>query len=125
MKRSLIPIAVAVILAISFVSVANIVSNTVISIKNKGYVKVKGFAKKEIKSDLGILKATIVRKSDNLQVCYKGLKEDKENVVGFLTTFGIPQDEVEFSSAEISEKYKVTERIQYSRIRQLQAEPRI
>jgi len=36
--------------------VANIVSGTAITIKNEGNVKVKGFAKQEIKSDQGICK---------------------------------------------------------------------
>jgi len=110
MRKVIMPIVVAVILAGSFVFVANMASDTAISIKNKGYVKVKGFAKKEIKSDLAILEARIVRKNEDLQTCYKGLRDDRKSVDEFFKSSGISKEKVEFLSAEINEKYKVNER---------------
>lgn len=110
MKKTVMPIVVAVILGLSFILVARIFSDTAISIKNKGYVTVKGFAKKEIKSNIGIFKATIVAEDKDLKVCYKNLTEDKNRAKDFLKQFGIKEDAVEFYPAQIKEKYKINER---------------
>ncbi|UCC95215.1 MAG: SIMPL domain-containing protein [Candidatus Omnitrophota bacterium] len=110
MKRALIPVVVAVIVGFSLVWVANIISGTVVSIKNKGYVTVKGFAKKAIKSDLGIFSATIVREDENLQVCYKNVTADKKKVKNFLKRFGIRKENIEFYPTQIGERYKINER---------------
>ncbi len=110
MKKTIMPILVAVILGLSFILVARIFSDTAISIKNKGYVTVKGFAKKEIKSNLGIFEATIVAENKDLKICYKNLTEDKNRAKGFLKQFGIKEDVVEFYPAQIKEKYKINER---------------
>lgn len=110
MKKTVIPILVAVILGLSFILVARIFSDTAISIKNKGYVAVKGFAKKEIKSNIGIFEATIIAEDKDLKICYKNLTEDKNRAKDFLKQFGIKEDTAEFYPAQIKEKYKINER---------------
>ena len=111
MKNFIVPIIVALILALSFVMVANIGSNTAISIKNKGYVTVKGFAKQDITSDLGIFEATIISENPDIKVCYAKLADDKEKVKTYLTrNFGVTKEELEIKPAEIEELYKINER---------------
>jgi len=102
---------VALILAGSFVLVANIVSDTILNIKNKGYVTVKGYAKQEIKSDLGILEATIITENPDLKMCYTTLAQDKGKVMTFLKEkYRISDNEIELRPANIREVYKVNER---------------
>ena len=84
MQKAAIWVLVAVILAASFVMVARILSDTAISIKNKGVVDVKGFAKQEIRSDLGILEAVIVAEDPDIKACYERLSVDKVKVTFFL-----------------------------------------
>lgn len=104
-------ILVAVILAASLVLVANIVSDTMISIKNKGNVSVKGFAKQAIRSDLGILEAVIVVENPELKTCHSILSQDKQKVESFLKDeYGITENELEFKPASISEEYKINDR---------------
>ncbi len=111
MKKGLVLILVAVILAASFVMVANILSDTAISIKNKGYVTVKGFAKQQIKSDLGILETAIIVEDPDLKKCYSMLSENKKKVEDFLKNrYSIKEEELEFSPAMIQEEYKINER---------------
>ena len=111
MKKTVIPIVVALILAGSFVLVANIASNTAIGIKNKGYVTVKGFAKQEIKSDLGIFKATIITENPDLKVCYAELAQNKDQVKKFVNeNFKVTAQELELNPASIKEVYKINER---------------
>ena len=111
MTKTIIPIVVAVILAVSFVLVAGILSDTAISIKNKGYVSVKGFAKQEITSDLGILDATIIAEDPDLKKCYTALSEDKNKVMAFLKgTHSVEDEEIELKPVRIKEVYVINER---------------
>ncbi len=110
MSKTLVAIIITVILALSFLGVAKIFSDTAISIKNKGYVKVKGFAKQEIKSDLGIFKAKLATEGSDLKLCYKELKEDKGKTTGLLKSFGIEEENVEMFPVEVGEEYKINER---------------
>lgn len=111
MRRGVVGILVAVILGVSFILVANIVSNTMLSIKNKGYVTVKGYAKQEIKSDLGTLEATIITENPDLKACYAKLAGDKNKVMNFLKDkYRISDKEIELKPANIMEIYKVNER---------------
>lgn len=111
MRKAGVLVLVAVILAGSFVLVANIVSDTMISIKNKGYVSVKGFAKQEIKSDLGILEATIIVENPDLKTCYSILYQDKKKVEIFLKDkYSVTEEEFELKPARIGEEYKINER---------------
>ena len=111
MKKGLIAVVVALILAVSFVLVANIGSNTALSIKNKGYVTVKGYAKQEITSDLGIFEATVISESPDLKSCYEKLAADLNKVKLFLgKNFNVTSEELEVKPAQIREVYKINER---------------
>ena len=111
MGKVIIPVVVAVILALSFVLVANIMSDTAISIKNKGYVTVKGFAKQEITSDLAILEATVEVENPDLKACYAKLASDKKKMEDFLTKkHGVSKKELEIKPATIREVYVINER---------------
>ena len=104
-------ILIAVILGMSVIIVAKIGSDTAINIKNKGYVTVKGFAKQEIKSDLGIFEVRIISESPDLQACYSKLSDDKGKVQKFLTDEqGVDAGNIEVERAAIDEEYKINER---------------
>ena len=130
MQKTVIPIVVAVILALSFVVVANIFSNTAVSIKNKGYVTVKGYAKQELKSDLGIFKATITAENPDLKACYAQLAADRDKVKIYLgKKYDVTGKELEISPAGIKEVYKINERgfetdefVKYELLQQLKVE---
>ncbi len=111
MKKVAALIVVALILGGSFIIVANIVSDTAISIKNKGYVSVKGFSKQEITSDLGLLDVTIISENKDLRACYVQLSSDKGKIMDFLRdVHGVKDDEIELRPASISENYKINDR---------------
>jgi len=110
MRNAFIALLVAVVLGASGICVAKIVSDTAVSIKNKGYVSVKGFAKQAIRSDLGIFRTTIIEEDPNLQVCYQNFSQDKIRVDEFLEKFGIRNEWIKFYPASIYEKYKINER---------------
>jgi hypothetical protein len=110
MQKAIIWILVALILAGSMLGVAMIFSDTAITIKNKGYVTVKGYAKQHIKSDLGIFEVDIIVEEPDLKQCYKMLTQNKSEVQTFLDNNGVTADEVEYMPVEISEKYKINER---------------
>ena len=111
MRKAGVLVLVALILAGSFVWVASIVSDTMLSIKNKGYVSVKGFAKQEIKSDLGILDATIIVEDSDLKTCHSILTRDKKKVEDFLKRkYSLAEGEFELKPARIGEEYKINER---------------
>lgn len=110
LRKVLVPIIVAVILGISFVFVAEIISNSAIAIKNKGYVKVKGFAKKNITSDLGIFKVTLAQQDKDLGICYTNLCNDRDKVKTFLEKSGFPAKKIRFYPVQIEEVHKINER---------------
>ena len=110
MRRIVVPIMVALILAASVVLTARIFSDTAISIKNKGYVTVKGFAKQNITSDLGIFKAKVVEEDADLKAAYDNLDSNKKKVEAFLEKFGFGKDEVKFEAAEIGDRRKRNEK---------------
>ena len=110
MRKGLISIVVAVIIGLAIVWTANIFSSTAISIKNKGYVKVKGYAKKTISSDLAVFGATIFAEDKDLKTCYGLINKDKQKTEEYLKKFGFTDKEIEFSSAEIGERFKLNEK---------------
>jgi uncharacterized protein len=110
MKKTTVAILIALIFAGSLIATANIGATTAISIKNKGYVSVKGFAKEEIVSDLAIFEAAIVSEDPALEKSYATLAEDRKKALAFFESFAVPEDEVEISTVGVKEKFKVTER---------------
>jgi len=110
MRRGIVGIVVALIVGLSIMATAKIFSDTAISIKNKGYVKVKGYAKKAINSDLGIFEAAIVEEDKDLKACYDRLNADKAKVEAYLEEFGFRRAEIEFSPPLIGERFKINEK---------------
>jgi len=107
MKKALTPVLVAVIIALSLIVTARIASNTLLNLSKKGFLKVKGFAKQQISSDIGFLEATISTESRNLKSCYAKLAKDREKVSDFLKKkYSIAEDEFELRHASIDEIYK-------------------
>jgi uncharacterized protein len=112
MKKTTVAVLifVALILAGSLVWVANIGASTAISIKNKGYVSVTGFAKEAITSDLAIFRAVLRAEDPVLKDSYTRLAKDRKKASEFLESYAFSSEEVEFSPVEVKEKFKVTER---------------
>lgn len=110
MKKGVVAIMVAVILGLSFILVAKIGSSTAISIKNKGYVTVKGFAKQKITSDYAYFGVEIISESPDLKLCYETLASDKKKVLAYLASHKITTGETEIKPANIGEEYKVNDR---------------
>ncbi|MFH1877387.1 MAG: SIMPL domain-containing protein [Candidatus Omnitrophota bacterium] len=110
MKKTIVPLFVALIMAGSLVITANIVSDTALNIKNKGYVNVKGYARETIKSDLGIFEAVIISENADLKTCYSGLAEDSRKLSAYITRkFGVNKNELKTRPASIQEVYKINE----------------
>jgi len=110
MKKAGVFIVIAVILGLSFIGTARILSDTAIAIKNKGYISVKGFAKTKIVSDLGIFEARITEQDIDLKTAYGKLAKGKQAISSFLKKYDFTDKEIEFFPADIHEKYKVNER---------------
>jgi len=111
MAKTLTPIVVAVIIAVALVMVAGIVSDTALDIKNKGYVTVKGFAKQELKSDLGIFRASIVVEGPDLKKCYEKLATDNKKVRDFLkNAHTVSEEDIHLERAWVREIYKINEK---------------
>lgn len=109
-SRPLAFVAAFLLLGLSFIAVAKIGSETLINVKNKGDVTVKGFAKKEIRSDLGTFQATITTENIELKAAYQELSGYEERVRSFLKEFGFKEEEIKFYPAQIREKNKLSAR---------------
>ncbi len=110
MRKVVVPILVVIILGASFILVANIISNTAVAIKNKGFVTVKGFARQKITSDLAVFKATLVQENKDLKACYEKLIDDRGKVEDFLEKLGFSQERIKLYPVQIKEIYKRNER---------------
>ncbi|MDP3920864.1 MAG: SIMPL domain-containing protein [Candidatus Omnitrophota bacterium] len=110
MKKTAIAISTTLALCGTLVWIATIGADTALSIKNKGYVSVKGYAKQTIKSNMGMFGATIKAKSPELQPAYDKLAADRKATLAFLKPYEFPDKDVRFSPVEVAEKHKVTER---------------
>lgn len=110
LSRSFAFIVAFLLLGLSFIGVAKIGSETIISVKNKGDVVVKGFAKKQIKSDLGVFQATIKSENPELKAAYQELSSYEEKVKAFLKDAAFEEGEIKFLPAQIEEKNKLSTR---------------
>jgi hypothetical protein len=110
MTNKFVPIVVAAIIAFSLVMVAGIVSDTAVSIKNKGYVTVKGYAKQPLTSDLGIFRASIIVEDSDLKKCYEKLAADNKKVREYLNSVhAVSENDIQLERASVREIYKVNE----------------
>lgn len=97
------------IFCFAIVSMAKIVANAAISIKQKGSVQVKGFATQEIMSNLGVFEARIQTSNADLKLAYDQLAADKLKVAEFLKKNNVEETIVAWGAVNIEEKYVVNE----------------
>ena len=98
-----------ILICFSLVSMAKIVSNAAISIKQKGTVQVKGFATQEITSNLGIFQARIQSSNPDLKSAYDQLAINKSFVTDFLKKNNVDQAIVSWGAVNIEEKNVVND----------------
>lgn len=110
MKKTLLAITITAILCGTFLWTAFIGADTMLTIKNKGYVNVKGYAKQRIVSDLGIFKVRLQAKNADLTAAYAKLALDRDAVKDFISEFNFKKNEIRLSPVEIEEKFKVNEK---------------
>ncbi len=110
MKKTLLAITITVILCGTFMWATVIGSNTILTVKNKGYVSVKGFAKQKIVSDLGIFKVKILAKNEDLSLAYEKLAKDREAIEEFLSKYNFRKKEIRKSAVDIMEQFKINEK---------------
>jgi hypothetical protein len=111
MNKGLVAIIIAVIMGMALIFTANIISNAAVSIKNKGYVQVTGYAKQEILSDLGIIEAVMKTESPDIKECYKKLAGDRDRVKIYLgKAHNVSSGELVVKPASIQEVYKINDR---------------
>jgi len=110
MRNSTVAVVVTVILAFSFMWAVNIISGTAISLKTKGYLGVKGYATKKIKSDIGRFSASIEAEDKSLENSHKKLAKNRDKVTDFLKNFNMTDTKIRFLPVEVEEKFKINER---------------
>ncbi len=110
MRKETVSLITAGIIAVSFIWLGNIVSGTIISVKNKGYLIVKGFAHRPVKANFGRFYADIIEEDKDMQACYSNLDRKTKIVKKFLQHAGFNKQEVKFLSVKVNEKYKINER---------------
>jgi len=97
------------LICLSLISMAKIVSNAAISIKQKGSVQVKGFATQEITSNLGVFQALIQASNADLKLAYDQLAIHKGRVEEFLKKNKVESAIVSWGAVNIQEKNVVNE----------------
>ena len=110
MKKTILALGITTLLCGTFLWAAVIGADTVLTVKNKGYVQVKGFAKQKITSDLGIFKVKILAKNADLKLAYDKLAKDREAIKEFFSDYDFSDKEIGISPVSISEKFKVNEK---------------
>lgn len=110
MSKSLAYVFSALLLAASFIGVAKIGSDTVIALRNKGDVSVKGFAKKEIVSDYAQFQVTVSAEGIDLKTCYAELAVAKSKLESYLAQSGLKPANYSTLPASIEEWRKISPR---------------
>lgn len=85
-------------------------ADTAVSIKNSGYVTVKGYATQKITSDFGIFEMSILSKSPDLKAAYEKLSMDKEAVTQLIIKKGVKEKEILVSPVQVREKFALSDR---------------
>ncbi len=98
-----------VILCLSLVWVANILAGALVSVKHKGVVEVKGFATKQITSNLGIFEARILSSNADLKLAYEKLAADKQILSEFLKKNGVSEKALQWSPVNVNEKNVISD----------------
>lgn len=93
----------------SLVSMAKILANAAVSIKQKGTVQVKGFATQQISSNLAVFEARIQTSNADLKLAYEQLSAHQSKVKEFLRKNNIEDSIVGWGSVSIDEKHVVND----------------
>lgn len=97
-------------LAIGLIVSAFIVSNTIKDVKTQNQtIEVKGYAEKEIRSDMAIWDATFQRFGFDQISAYYYMEEDLKKVKAFLDSKGIKESDVEISAVQSRTQFKMNE----------------
>lgn len=73
---------------------------------HRNSIEVKGYAQKNIESDLGEWMCLLKTRSIDLQVAYSTLNSDKEKTINFLKSKGIAEKDIKLSSVYTREIYQ-------------------
>lgn len=110
MKNILAAVAIALAVCGTLIWIAGIGSDTLLSIKNSGYVTVKGYATQKITSDRGIFEVTAVAQNADLKLAYDKLAKDRDLVTGYIAKGNFPVKDILAQPVEVEEKHKVNEK---------------
>lgn len=69
-------------------------------------LSVTGLGTRDFTSDLMVWRASFLRNAQSLSEANRLMKNDHDEVLNFLSAFGIPASEISFSSVRISRNYK-------------------
>jgi uncharacterized protein len=96
-------------LAIGIIISSVIIALTLQSIKmSDKSITVKGYAEKNIKSDLGIWTGSLSARSGNLTEAYNKLERDLDKFVSYLRSKGIQSDRITVSSINTVKNFRLT-----------------
>jgi hypothetical protein len=102
--------AVAVILALGMILSASLLSKCFVRIRHEQAIAVKGYAEKDVVSDIGKFSSTCTARGSSLKEAYAKLQDSRKTVMEYLARMG-------FSEAEMA-----SETIQTSRVPKRDAE---
>ncbi len=70
-------------------------------------INVTGSAKKEIISDLGVLKGTLTSTAPTAEMAYKELQQEKPVIISYLNSKGFPENKIEFHTINTFPVYEI------------------
>ena len=73
--------------------------------QSRDIINVTGLGKKDFKSDLIVWSGFFTRKNMELKDAYRQLKEDKDKISEYLTSKGVNEKEILFSSVDINKEF--------------------
>jgi hypothetical protein len=101
-------VSAAVIFSIAFLIVGFIMSSTWKQhIRSNQTITVTGSAKKDIISDLGILKGSLNSRATTAQEAYRQLVNQKPALIAYLSKYGFTQDKINFQTVISTPLYEM------------------
>jgi len=97
--------AVAVILALGMIGSAALVSKLFVSIKHEKEISVKGYAERDVVSDVGRFICSYSSRKSTLVEAYKDLQAQKQAVLKYLKDKGIKAEEMEVREIDTTKLY--------------------
>lgn len=110
-KNSYQNIFLGLFLAIGLIVSAYIIGSSIKAIKSYNKIEVKGYAEKEIISDLGIWQGDCSSTfSTDLITAYKKLQDNVNRTINFLINKGVSRKEIQTSSVTTNKHFKINEK---------------